>query len=502
MNKIKELLKELPLQFTVCFIILVFLLFFAISNTHAATINSYSFNNSGTYGYYDIIKSGQPTTSTYGQIGSSYNIWWFQAQANFSTSINSGYYDLKINFTNSSFNTSYLGGVIVKAFTSKPSSINDSGTSLDLVYVKNNKSTNLTNSITIRFNNSLARNYTHFAVILVFGNDTSISQMNTGISSFDLESIDSEQAIKDLQENQNTNRDLIINNITNSIDSSLNNCYSNYYSNYLSLSNLSFLNGIFTQITADTKSELQWKVQAYNNGTFVKDIISITNNNISRLSMNFTKSNSFNRIVFGLNGSSRDTKLTIDVSNLENDKSYTISWNLLNNVQGSISFNDLMISDNGYINYVKSGEKFCTSKIDDLNDNIKDTNDNIKDLDKNIKDTDTSGANGKGKNFFDNFNTTDNGGISGIISAPLRLIKGLVSSNGTNSCTDLPMTIMGKDVALPCGKILWSKVPQGTLTIYHTIICGFGAFAILRALFKDIEDLKNPNNSEVKTTDL
>lgn len=480
MKKIKELLKELPLQFTVCFIILVFLLFFAISNTHAATINSYSFNNSGTYGYYDIIKSGQPTTSTYGQIGSSYNIWWFQAQANFSTSINSGYYDLKINFTNSSFNTSYLGGVIVKAFTSKPSSINDSGTSLDLVYVKNNKSTNLTNSITIRFNNSLARNYTHFAVILVFGNGTSISQMNTGISSFDLQSVDNDQAIKDLQENQNTNRDLIINNITNSIDNSLNNCTVNLLNSINLNSDGSYtINGTFDSVNFLSIGSIVLSPGKYTS------YINTSNSNIT----------------FVL-----DERRDLDTSSI---KQFTLTSSLTTNLYirvNSGTYDNIKVFPGlltGFTNnYVKPGEKSCTSKIDDLNDNIKDTNDKINDLDSNITDSDTSGANSKGKSFFDKFNTTDNGGISSIVSAPLRLIKGLVSSNGTNSCTDLPMTILGKDVAIPCGKILWSKVPQGTLTIYYTIICGVGAYALLRALFKDIDKLKNPNNSEVKTTDL
>ena len=480
MKKIKELLKELPLQFTVCFIILVFLLFFAISNTHAATINSYSFNNSGTYGYYDIIKSGQPTTSTYGQIGSSYNIWWFQAQANFSTSINSGYYDLKINFTNSSFNTSYLGGVIVKAFTSKPSSINDSGTSLDLVYVKNNKSTNLTNSITIRFNNSLARNYTHFAVILVFGNGTSVSQMNTGISSFDLQSVDNDQAIKDLQENQNTNRDLIINNITNSIDNSLNNCIVNLLNSTNLNSDGSYtINGTFDSVNFISIGSIVLSPGKYTS------YINTLNSKIS----------------FVL-----DERRDLDTSSI---KQFTLTSSLTTNLYirvDSGTYDNIKVFPGLFTgftnNYVKPGEKSCTSKIDDLNDNIKDTNDKINDLDSNITDSDTSGANSKGKSFFDNFNTTDNGGISSIVSAPLRLIKGLVSSNGTNSCTDLPMNILGKDVAIPCGKILWSKVPQGNLTIYYTIICGVGAYALLRALFKDIEKLKNPNNSEVKTTDL
>ena len=141
----------------------------------------------------------------------------------------------------------------------------------------------------------------------------------------------------------------------------------NIYDNeYINLQNLIYSNGTYKQINADTKTGLQWKLQAYNNGTYVNEITSITNSNIARLSMSFTKLNSFNRIVFGLNGSSRDTKFTIDVSSLENDKSYTISWNVLNNSQGSIAWNEMQIEEGteatSYVPYIP--------EIDILNGNI------------------------------------------------------------------------------------------------------------------------------------
>lgn len=113
-------------------------------------------------------------------------------------------------------------------------------------------------------------------------------------------------------------------------------------------------------------------------------------------------------------------------------------------------------------------------------------------------DVDDSTSNGGG--FFDNFTTTDNGGISSIVTMPLRLIQGLVS--GENACTNLSFSMMGKDMYFPSGCILWSKVPDSMLTIYHTIICGSFAYFMLIKLFKDIEKLKNPNNDEVSTLDL
>ena len=141
-----------------------------------------------------------------------------------------------------------------------------------------------------------------------------------------------------------TNLNQLQTNIENEFTDS--NDFKNLYSNnYLELLNLTYSNGTFTQTSADTRTDLQWKLQAFNDSTFIKQLNSKTNNSLIRQSMNFTKDSSFNAINFGLNGTSNDTTLMIDVSNLENDKTYTLSWNLLNNVQGSIAWNEVQIEE-------------------------------------------------------------------------------------------------------------------------------------------------------------
>ena len=141
-----------------------------------------------------------------------------------------------------------------------------------------------------------------------------------------------------------TNLNQLQTNIENEFTDS--NDFKNLYSNnYLELLNLTYSNGTFTQISADTRTDLQWKIQAYNDSTYIKNLNSITSSSITRISINFTKDSSFNAINFGLNGTSNNTTLKIDVSNLENDKTYTLSWNLLNNVQGSIAWNEMQIEE-------------------------------------------------------------------------------------------------------------------------------------------------------------
>lgn len=119
--------------------------------------------------------------------------------------------------------------------------------------------------------------------------------------------------------------------------------------------------------------------------------------------------------------------------------------------------------------------------------------------------SDSNVDNGTGSDFFNDFQTQDNGGISGIITKPLVLINSLLSSN--NSCNNLPLSISfpgseTKNVSFPSGCILWDNVPQSVVNIYHIFIVGFCSYYLLKRLFKDVEDLKNPEKDNVEVIDL
>lgn len=146
-----------------------------------------------------------------------------------------------------------------------------------------------------------------------------------------------------------------LNKIEDGIEKSyiLKNLFSN---NYMVLANLTYSNGTYTQQTADTSTNVSWKIQAFNNDSYVKTLNTLNSNELSRKSMNFTKDNTFNNINFGLNGLSKDSIIKINISDLEDGKTYTISWNLLNNVQGSIAWNEIQIEEGNnatsYSNFV------------------------------------------------------------------------------------------------------------------------------------------------------
>lgn len=161
-------------------------------------------------------------------------------------------------------------------------------------------------------------------------------------------------------------------------------------------------------------------------------------------------------------------------------------------------------------------ENFEIIEVDNTNDVIIDQNETIIDQNEEtnkqlgdlnekqdeIKDsiTDSTVEEGTGNNFFNNFNTEDNGGISGIVTAPLDLIKSLLDNQG--SCTDLSFEVWGKEVALPSGCLIWDEVPSSIEIVLQTLFCGPCAYYLLTKLFKDVNNLKDPNKSEVSTLDL
>ena len=264
--------------------------------------------------------------------------------------------------------------------------------------------------------------------------------------------------------------------LTNSIDNSLNNCFENIipHQNYISSTGEVVINGSY-----DSTQWLKLGTLTLNPGNYT----SIANTGNSDISLVIDELREY------------DTSTT---------KQFTLTSSVLSNVFIRVSpgtYNNVKFKPaimTGFTStYVLPGQQKCTSKLDDTNDKLNDLNDSL-------NNSKTDGAKNDASNFFNNFTTTDNGGISSIITSPLRLINALLSNS--NSCNDLSLQIdmvsLKKDVSLPCGSILWSKVPNSTITIYHTLIFGLASFFILVSLYHDIEDIKKPDDKGVKTTDL
>lgn len=108
--------------------------------------------------------------------------------------------------------------------------------------------------------------------------------------------------------------------------------------------NCTYENGVAKQIAADNSSFRVWKVQLYKDTTLFVSQVDVEFSNTGRTpALTIEKTSAVNRLVFGLNGSSIDTLLSIYISEFPNGK-YTITWNVLNTTQGSISWNDIMLN--------------------------------------------------------------------------------------------------------------------------------------------------------------
>ena len=458
------------------YILLTILLLFTI-DVSASSISPFSIKNNNSSGYYDIRKYQQSdmlTIDTYGQIGSSYNVSYIQTLLNFNSNISSSsYYDLKINFTNSNFNTSSIQDVKIVAYNTIPNTLTYSenlGTTLDLVYLKNNTSNTNTNSITIRFYNKLLTNYSYFQVFIL----QDYRVMNTGISSIDLTKVDDNQAIKDLQENQNTNRDLIINNISSVIENQFQDCVTS--------PNLIDLNKKPDQIVNSTYS--------YSNNTLI---------------VNNPNSSEYSYIVFNLNvkknttyfvqfDNSHTTGIGIYSNNVGNyitgGKNFTFNSgnNEIINVvfySNYSPFSNIMITEGSTKQpYSEFGSKKCTNKIDDTNDKLDDLNQNI--TSPNVPNRDELTAK------LDSTGWLPPGPVDTIINIPLNLLNNLLSSLDDNSCSQLVIDIPfleNKQLIIPCISTIYDKMGAGAL--FNSIGAVASAFILFRYLigfYKWVDD--------------
>lgn len=157
-------------------------------------------------------------------------------------------------------------------------------------------------------------------------------------------------------------------------------------------------------------------------------------------------------------------------------------------------FHSELISNNSDTNVI----------INNQNKNQQETNDRLDKIDNSLTDDDITDSQNTANSFFNDFDIKDNGGISSIVTMPLKLINSLVV--GSSSCDSLTTDITFLDnttkLSIPSGCIIWNKVPNNVLIIVQLMIYAVPTYILLKKLFKDIENLKSPNQSEVSTLDL
>ena len=116
-----------------------------------------------------------------------------------------------------------------------------------------------------------------------------------------------------------------------------------------------------------------------------------------------------------------------------------------------------------------------------------------------LNNSDVTGATSDAESFFSNFQS-DSHGLSGIITAPLRLIQGLASS----SCTALsiPLPFVNENATLPCMSTIYSTYFPTFLSLYQLITTGLIGYWVLIKIFGHVKGMQDPTDDRIEVLEL
>lgn len=248
---------------------------------------------------------------------------------------------------------------------------------------------------------------------------------------------------------------------------------------------------------------------SFNNGSYIYNNMS-SYNSFSDLTYGYFYNNDYIQndgltltgYSINYNSSEYDGTISITFKVTENTSSYRF-W-----IDGSPLLRNKSFSNNqGYRVYLLSAfeeqnnDSALLQQITNQNNTIINQNQQIinngNQLNDNLTNDNVDGATDSADSFFDSFTDNDNGGISGIVTAPLVAINAML--NGT--CTPLTTTFKGKEISLQCGTQLWSRL-SGLKDFLNVVLGGLLCYRICIKLFKLIQNMKNPDNDRVEVMDL
>ena len=121
------------------------------------------------------------------------------------------------------------------------------------------------------------------------------------------------------------------------------NLYSDLYN--IEFGELSYSNGIFKQ-TSDDGTTRSFVLQGFKDLAYVKNLSSQNYDiSIGKKTFSFTADGTYNGLSLKINGSKQDNYVLFNTPFLENGKTYTLSFQVINSIAGSISWNNLQIEE-------------------------------------------------------------------------------------------------------------------------------------------------------------
>ena len=201
-------------------------------------------------------------------------------------------------------------------------------------------------------------------------------------------------------------------------------------------------------------------------------------------------------IIFRPNITTSQFSLEIGSTALNNNN--FVLWNRFGGQQGfrvsSITITDIQNSANPSQDFSDVVDAIDNSTIA-INNNTS----AINDLNDNIMSDDVDDAEDDAEDFFNDFSQNTHG-LTGIITAPLRLINSLSSS----SCSSLtfPLPFVSQNVVLPCMSTIYTTYFPTFLSIYQLITTGIIAYWVCLNLFRVVKNLQDPDSHRIEVLDL
>lgn len=149
--------------------------------------------------------------------------------------------------------------------------------------------------------------------------------------------------------------------------------------------------------------------------------------------------------------------------------------------------------------HYSDGSSQDSSTLNDIKSNTNDTKNNTKETNDLLKNDDTSSAQSTGSSFFNNFQR-DSHGLSGIVTAPLRLINSFTTA--TCNPLEFNLPIVHNHVVLPCMRPIYENYFGVFFSLYQLITTGVVCYGVGINLYSKLRALENPNNDRIEVLQL
>ena len=191
--------------------------------------------------------------------------------------------------------------------------------------------------------------------------------------------------------------------------------------------------------------------------------------------------------------------------NSQNDFSqYVVSWNGLFTWKRDTEYT-LLDAINNKLNNIGNSDVIANNNqntqniINNQNNNTQAIVDSQQDINNTLNDSNVNNATNDASSFFGNFSSNGHG-LSGIITAPLRLINSLTTA--TCNPLEFNLPIVGNHVVLPCMRPIYENYFGIFFSLWQLITTGLISYNVCINLYGKVRNLQNPNNDRIEVLNL